>query len=91
MQNDLGSLEPGKYADIVVIDGRSPGIRPVVRENIVSNLAYSMTSQCVKTVMCQGDIVYEDRKYVTMDADAVMDQSEESWRDLCLRRICSTK
>lgn len=72
MEKDLGSLEPGKYADIVVIDGRSPGMRPLVPANTVSNLAYSMTSQCVRTVMCQGDMVYENREFKTLDADEVL-------------------
>jgi 5-methylthioadenosine/S-adenosylhomocysteine deaminase len=56
-----------------------------VRENLVSNLAYSMTSSCIKTVMCQGDLVYEDRVCRTMDADEIMDASEEAWQTLCLR------
>lgn len=85
MGDSLGSLEPGKFADIVVLDGRFPGLRPLVRENLVSNLAYSLSSSCVKTVMCQGDIVYEDRRCTTMDADEVMDASEDAWRSLCLR------
>lgn len=85
MGDSLGSLEPGKFADIIVLDGRSPGLRPLVRENLVSNLAYSLSSSCVKTVMCQGDIVYEDRRCTTMDADEIMDASEDAWRSLCLR------
>ena len=85
MEKDLGSVEPGKYADLVVLDGKSPGLRPLVRENLVSNLAYSLTSSCVKTVMCQGDLVYEDRACTTMDADEIMDASEGAWQTLCLR------
>ena len=85
MEKDLGSIEPGKYADLVVLDGKCPGLRPLVRENLVSNLAYSLTSSCVRTVMCQGDLVYEDRVCRTMDADAIMDASEDAWRTLCLR------
>ena len=85
MEKDLGSLEVGKYADVVVLDGKAPGLRPIVKENLVSNLAYSSSSSCVKTVMCQGDLVYENRTCTTMDADEILDASEKAWQTLCLR------
>lgn len=85
MEKDIGSLEAGKYADVVLLDSKSPGLRPFVRENLVSNLAYSLTGSCVKTVMCQGDLVYEDRKCTTLDADKILDASEGAWQTLCLR------
>lgn len=86
MEKDLGSLEPGKYADVVVIDGKSAGIRPLLPENMVANLAYSLTSSAVKTVMCQGDVVLRDRKVQALDEEEVLSQSEDCWRQLCLRR-----
>ena len=85
MQDSLGSIEPGKYADLVVLNGKDPNLRPLVRENIIANLAYSMQSSNVKTVMCQGDIVVENRNILTLDKDALLDQSEDAWRSLCLR------
>jgi len=85
MEDKLGSIEPGKYADIVVLNGKDPNLRPLVPENIIANLAYSMQSSNVKTVMCQGDMVVRDRQVLTMDKDAILSQSEEAWRKLCLR------
>ena len=85
MSDELGSLEIGKYADVVVIDGKNPGIRPFVPENIIANLAYSLTSSAVKTTMCQGDIVYQDRKVTTVDTDKILEQAEDCWRSLCIR------
>ncbi len=85
MADKLGSIEPGKYADIVVLNGKDPNLRPLVSENIIANLAYSMQSSNVKTVMCQGDMVVQDRRILTLDKDAVLSQSEEVWRKLCLR------
>ena len=85
MQDQLGSIEPGKYADLVVRNGKDPNLRPFVRENIIANLAYSLESQNVKTVMCQGDIVVENRNITTLDKDALLAQSEGAWKTLCLR------
>ena len=85
MQDMIGSLEPGKYADVVVIDGKSPNMRPLVPQNIIANIAYSMSCANVKTVMCQGDLVVENRNILTLDKDALLAQSEDAWRSLCIR------
>ncbi|TQS79176.1 MAG: metal-dependent hydrolase [Methanomethylophilus alvi] len=85
MSDRIGSIEPGKYADLVVLDGKAPNLRPLVPENIIANLAYSLSQANVKTVMCQGDIVVRDRVVTTMDVPALVGESEEAWRRLCLR------
>ena len=85
MQDSIGSLEPGKYADVVILDGKAPNLRPLLPENIVANIVYSASSFNVKTVFCQGDMVVDDSKILTLDTEAVMDASEDIWRTLCLR------
>jgi len=85
MQDALGSIEAGKYADFVILDGRSPNLRPLLPENIISNIVYSGSSSNVKTVMCQGDLVLEDGRMNTINEEEVLSKSEEMWRSLCLR------
>ena len=85
MADKLGSIEPGKYADIVILDGKAPNMRPFLPENIVANIAYSASSLNVKTVLCQGDVVVEDSKIRTLDMPAVLDASEGIWKSLCQR------
>jgi 5-methylthioadenosine/S-adenosylhomocysteine deaminase len=85
MQNLIGSLEPGKYADVVILDGKAPNLRPLLPENIVANIVYSGNSLNVKTVMCQGDVVVDNSRITTLDAESVLAESEDVWRSLCLR------
>lgn len=85
MADSIGSIEPGKYADLVILDGSAPNLRPLLPENIVSNIVYSGNSLNVKTTICQGDIVVEDGRIVTLDTEDVLSRSEEMWRSLCLR------
>ena len=85
MKDYLGSIEPGKFADLVVLDGKSPNLRPLIPENLVSNIVYSGNALNTKTVICQGDVLMEDRRVLTMDAEKVMDESEEVWMKLCSR------
>lgn len=85
MEDSIGSIEPGKFADLVILDGKAPNLRPLLPENIISNIVYSGNSLNVKTVMCQGDIVVDDRCIATLDAEDVLSRSEDVWRSLCLR------
>lgn len=85
MQDSLGSIEAGKLADLVILDGRAPNLRPLLQDNIVANLVYSASAANVKTVMCQGDVVVLDRQVQTLDAEDVIDASEDVWESLCRR------
>lgn len=85
MGNDTGSIESGKFADIVILDGKAPNLRPLLPENIVANIVYSATAPNVKTVMCQGDIIVKDGCIQTMDVSEVLDASEGIWKALCER------
>ena len=85
MQDSLGSIEPGKYADVVILDGKAPNLRPLVPENILANIVYSGNSLNVKTVFCQGDMVVENGDILTLDTEEVLAGSEDAWRSLCLR------
>ncbi|MDO5861376.1 MAG: amidohydrolase family protein [Thermoplasmata archaeon] len=85
MEKDIGSVEPGKYADLVILDGKAPNLRPLLQENIIANIVYSGNSMNVKTVLCQGDVVVDDTKITTLDTEDVLAKSEDMWRSLCLR------
>lgn len=85
MQDKIGSLEVGKYADVVILDGKAPNMRPTLKENVVANIVYSASSMAVKTVMCQGDVVVLNSEVVSMDVESVIDESEDIWKELCLR------
>ena len=85
MENELGSLEVGKYADVIILDGKAPNLRPLLPENMVANLAYSASSFNVKTVLCQGDIIVKNREIMSMATDDVLDASEDVWKTLCMR------
>jgi len=85
MQDSIGSIEAGKYADLVILNGKSPNLRPLLPENMISNIIYSGSSSNVKTVICQGDIVLEDGIMKTVNEEEVMSSSEDMWRSLCLR------
>ena len=83
MGKELGSIEKGKYADLIILDGRAPNLRPLLPENMISNIVYSASSGNVKTVFCQGDIVLKERRIKTINERKVIDASEDMWEQLC--------
>ncbi len=85
MSDKLGSIEKGKFADIVILDGKAPNMRPLLPENMVANIVYSASSLNVKTVFCQGDKVVDNGNVLTLDMPKVAEASEDIWKKLCLR------
>lgn len=65
-----GSLEPGKKADLIIIDTHKPHLTPMY--NPVSHLVYAVRGSDVTTSIINGEVVMEDRKLMTIDIEKVM-------------------
>ncbi len=69
---DLGRLEPGFQADLIVIDLDRPHLRPCY--NPVSQMVYSATGGDVSDVMVAGKFVMEKGRLVTIDEEKLLSQ-----------------
>ena len=65
----IGSLEPGKRADIVLVDATGAHMTPL--HDPYAALVYAAHAGDVRTVVVDGRIVVEDRRLLTADADAI--------------------
>ena len=65
-----GSLEPGKKADLIIIDTHKPHLTPMY--DPVSHLVYAVSGSDVTTSIINGEVVMEDRKLMTIDIEKVM-------------------
>ena len=83
MQNEIGSLEPGKKADVILINMRRPEWYPNYSE--VQNLVYSTSGDAVETVFINGRLIMENRKVLTVDENEVMDRCAVLGADLIKR------
>ncbi len=68
---ELGSLEPGKKADIVLVDMRAPHLYPPVMP--VTRLTHFATAADVHTVIVDGRVLMEARRIAHLDADDILD------------------
>jgi 5-methylthioadenosine/S-adenosylhomocysteine deaminase len=77
----VGSIEPGKKADLVLIDMRAPGMAPSLLP--VKNLVYSASSSCVDTVIINGETVMKNRSFTKIDPEkTVKDAEKEAYKML---------
>jgi 5-methylthioadenosine/S-adenosylhomocysteine deaminase len=65
-----GSLEPGKKADIIVIDMDKPHLVPMYSP--YSHIVYAVKADDVVLSVINGRIVMEDRKLLSLDVEAVI-------------------
>ena len=70
MADQLGSLEPGKLADVIVVSMRSARQTPMY--NPVSHIVYTTRGDDVRTVIVNGRIVMRDRRVLTLNPAAVL-------------------
>ena len=75
MDKEIGSLETGKKADIIVIGLDAPNAVPMY--DAYSQLAYALKGSDVETVIIGGRTVMRDRKLLTLDEPAILAKARE--------------
>jgi len=73
LDDEIGSLEAGKKADIILIDLNRPHLVPLY--DIYSHLVYAVNGADVETVLVNGRVVMEDRKMLTVDEDEIIERA----------------
>jgi 5-methylthioadenosine/S-adenosylhomocysteine deaminase len=80
-EKELGSIEAGKKADLIILDCAVPSMVPTRPDNVVANLVYASPSHAVRDSIVDGRFVLRDRKIVNLDepeflkkADVAADQ-----------------
>lgn len=76
MEKEIGSLEPGKKADIIIVDMRKPHLMPII--NPIANLIHSGNGNDVETVIIDGRIIEQGRVIKTVDEEKVLSQAQEA-------------
>jgi 5-methylthioadenosine/S-adenosylhomocysteine deaminase len=78
MGDKTGSLEPGKYADLIVMEANTPHNLPHFQRDknaVYSQIVYAGKSADVRHTMCHGRWLMQDRQLLTLDLDNLIAQS----------------
>ncbi|QLH77993.1 amidohydrolase family protein [Halosimplex rubrum] len=74
--DEIGSLESGKRADIILLNVDKPKFTPLT--NIPAQIANNATSADVETVIVDGDVLMADGDVKTMNTDAIQERVESA-------------
>ena len=78
----FGRMEAGYAVDLVISDYQSP--TPLLEENLAGHMAFGMTSTDVRTVLVDGQVVYEDREF-PFDTETIFAESRKAAQKLWSR------
>lgn len=76
LDHRIGSLEPGKRADIVIHTLDRPELIPTT--NMIRNLFYAARSKSVHTVIVDGKVVLEEGRFPGLDEAAMLSQINQA-------------
>jgi 5-methylthioadenosine/S-adenosylhomocysteine deaminase len=75
MEKEIGSLEKGKKADLILISLDEPNAVPMY--DVYAQLAYALKASDVETVIIGGRIVMRDRKLLTVNEPEAIAKARE--------------
>ncbi len=75
---DLGSLEPGKWADMIALDLQAPATQPV--HDVLSHVVYATSGAELSHSWVAGKALVTNGTLVTLELDAI-NRRAEHWRD----------
>src|SRR5437588_9640950 len=84
LEKAIGSLEPGKKADIALISLDEPNAVPMY--DVYAQLAYALKASDVETVLIGGRVVMRDRKLLTINEPEVLAKARE-YKDKIARSL----
>jgi 5-methylthioadenosine/S-adenosylhomocysteine deaminase len=87
LEKEFGSLEPGKRADLLVIDRDTLNQIPLY--NVYSDLVYATKAADVETVIINGRLVMRNRRLLTLN-EAAIKTDARTFRDKIIKSLSTT-
>ena len=84
LEDQIGSIEVGKKADIVLIDAKSPQLTPF--RNPISHIVYSANGGNVDTVICNGEILMKNRELTKLDESMILEAAQNASEELLSKK-----
>jgi 5-methylthioadenosine/S-adenosylhomocysteine deaminase len=82
LEREIGSIEPGKQADLIIIDTRKPHLTPIYHP--ASAVVYAASGADVDTLMVAGRLLVQHRRLMTVDLNQILSHAEaiaSAWED----------
>jgi len=85
LAGQIGSLEVGKRADMIIVNLHAPHMWPIIpepRSNVIEQLVYSANASDVLTTIVDGKVLMQDRQVMTLDEPQAEQMVHEAAQDL---------
>ena len=89
MADQIGSLEEGKIADVIILDNgglSAAPLRSFEEDDVVKRLVSSYQSVSVRTSIIDGQVVMENRQLLTMDETKILQDGQKALANLWARK-----
>ena len=80
LESQIGSVEAGKKADLVVLDLRRPWSAP--SPDLLAAIVYSADPRNVEAVLCDGRILKEKGRVLPIEGEEAVRKAGEAWKSL---------
>ncbi len=75
---EIGSIEVGKRADIILVNARAPNMAPIHgKDTVVSDLVYSASPANVDTTIVDGRVLMQNREIKSLNVDRILSKTQE--------------
>ena len=81
LEDEIGSIEVGKKADLILLDTNSVNMTPD-SSDLCSNVVYSANGSNVDTTICNGKILMENKKLTTLDEEEIYKKARIAIKEL---------
>ena len=81
LESEIGSVEVGKKADLILIDTNTANMTPQ-SSTLSSNVIYSANGSNVDTTICNGKILMEDKKILVLDEEEIYAKARLAIKEL---------
>lgn len=83
LESEIGSIEVGKKADLVLLDLNNPSLQPI--NNLLAGLVYSANGSEVDTVIIDGEIILQHKKVLSFNEAEVFEQVNNTVKKMNLK------
>src|SRR5262249_61381367 len=80
--NEIGSLEEGKTADVIIVETKRSNWVPLHEFSLVPTLVYSGEGADVETSIIDGRVVMEKRKIKTVNVKTILRRAQRATEKL---------
>ncbi|MGL4740273.1 MAG: amidohydrolase [Sarcina sp.] len=74
MEDEIGSLELGKKADVIIINSRN--IHSMPMNNPIGNIVYAMSSENIESTICNGKWLMKEKEILVLDEEKLLTDIE---------------